>query len=156
MPSRLWESINSLILMIAFAAPFLYVCSTDYVWHVFSGLSGNVVDTAIALPSGQPVFLLVGLAWLAGFWLFRYRSVAIFRAQMGANMLAVVAFLLIFWVTDTMLAGEILNPFFKPGSPFDLFPEEGLLNLFPIRLALATLLAFACNIGVGKYMEARA
>lgn len=155
MSSRLRAGVNSLILMAAFVLPFLYVCSTDYVWQLFSGLSNNVVDSAIALPSGLPIFGLVSIAWMSGFLLIRYWSCSAFRVQVGANFIAIVAFLLIYFLTDRVLAEEVLNPFYKPTSPFALFPEEGLLNLFPIRLALAAVLAFACSMGVGKFLEAR-
>lgn len=155
MPSRLQNVMNGAILMIAFVLPFLYVCSTDYVWQVFSGLSGNVVDSAIALPSGMPIIFIVCIAWISGFVLLRYRSVGVFRAQMFANIVAMAAFLLTYLLTETVLYEEVLNPFYNPMCPFALFPEEGLLNLFPIRLALATLLAFVCSVGVTKCREAQ-
>lgn len=129
-------------LMLSFVLPFLYVLASDLIWQVGKQLPGSVEDTALSLPSALPLIGLVCLAWLVGFVLFRYRSSSLFSAQLLANLSAVLAFLLAFLLTQHGLLHSGL-------AALALHPEQGLTNLFPIRLALAITLAFGISVLVG-------
>jgi hypothetical protein len=85
---------------------------------------------------------LLCLAWLVGFVLCRYQSCPLFTAQQLANLLAVLAFLLAFLLTQDGVLHRGL-------AALVLHPEQGLTNLFPIRLALAITLAFGISVLVG-------
>jgi hypothetical protein len=129
-------------LLLSFVLPFLYLLASDLIWQVGKQLPGSVEDTALFLPSALPLIGLLCLAWLVGFVLCRYQSCPLFTAQQLANLLAVLAFLLAFLLTQDGVLHRGL-------AALVLHPEQGLTNLFPIRLALAITLAFGISVLVG-------
>lgn len=150
MHDKLRQAWVGVILLASFVAPFLYVMATGHVWQVGRRIPGNVMDMAIALPSGLPVMCMTCAAWIAGFALLRRLSCSMLVSLVAANVLAAAVCLLAFLLSyreDTVLYENL--------RLLALYPQEGELNLFPLRFALAAALAFACSLTACKFAAKR-
>lgn len=136
------------ILLLCFALPFLFMLSSNLIWQIGRHLPGSVDDTCLALPSGLPLVLLLGLAWTGGFILFRRQLFPMAVAVALANALAIFAFLLLFALTNDVVLYFGLSVLY-------LHPEEGLTNLFLIRLCLGIASAFGASLLAARYIKYR-
>ncbi|MEP6770973.1 MAG: hypothetical protein ABI893_04200 [Polaromonas sp.] len=133
---------SSAALFISFAAPFTWMLSTGLVWAVARKIPGSVSDTSISFPTGIPLVTIIFISWWVGFFVSQRTIKSKLRVTLVSNLAAVLAFCACF--TFQFGAAE-WNP----------VPDPGLINIFPIRFALAVLIAFACSMFAALYLAPR-
>lgn len=134
---------SSTVLLLSFAVPFLWALSTGVIYDLGSDVTAATSDTAIMFnPLGIVFAALVMAVWLIGFAVAWRRLGPKPRIVALANTLAVAAVCVCFtW----QLGAGVWNP--RP------MPE--LTNLFPFRIAIAVLLAYACSIWAARHVLPR-
>lgn len=133
---------SSAALFISFVAPFVWMLSTSLIWAVGRKIPGSVSDTSISFPSGIPIVVIIFTSWWICFFAVQRFIKPRLRVTLASNLAAVLAFCVCF--TFQFGAAE-WNP----------VPDPGLINIFPIRFALAVLAAFACSVIAALYWVPR-
>jgi hypothetical protein len=133
---------SSAALFISFTVPFIWVLSTSLVWAAGRKIPGSVEDTSISFPSGIPLVAIILISWLACFLVCQRTIKSKLLVTLASNLVAV----LVFSVCLTFqLGAAVWNP----------IPDAGLINIFPIRFALAVLMAFVCSVFAAMYVAPR-
>jgi hypothetical protein len=133
---------SSVALFISFTVPFTWVLSTSLVWAAGRKIPGSMEDTSISFPTGIPLVAIILTSWLACFFVCQRIIESKLLVTLASNLVAV----LVFCVCLTFQFGAaVWNP----------IPDAGLINIFPIRFALAVLMAFACSALAAMYVAPR-
>lgn len=123
---------SSVVLLVSFAVPFTWALSTGLVWAAGRNIPGSVSDTSISFPTGIPLVAIIFTSWLVTFFIAHH----LMKSKLLVMLVSNVAAVLFFGICATFQFGaDIWSP----------LPDPGLTNLFPIRFALAVLMAFACS-----------
>lgn len=133
---------SSVVLFISFTVPFTWMLSTNLVWAAGRKIPGSVEDTSISFPSGIPLVAIVLTSWLACFFICQRIIQSKRLVTLASNVVAVLVFCA---CLTFQLGAAVWNP----------VPDAGLTNIFPMRFALAVLLAFACSVFVAMYVAPR-
>ncbi|WP_235582324.1 hypothetical protein [Rhizobacter sp. Root1221] len=133
---------SSVVLLISFTVPFTWVLSTGLVWAAGRKIPGSVEDTSISFPTGIPLVAIILTSWLACFFVCHRIINSKLLATLASNAAAILAFCA---CLTFQLGAAVWNP----------IPDAGLMNIFPIRFALAVLIALACSALAAIYLAPR-